>query len=275
MAVVFSRTIFLIDKGFYLWLNLNCNVCLFINAKCLFCCFVPPTRKVWSLLKFPITFLRSWEDLLVYNLPDFVEILSGFLISKTAACLNGQSLISVVVFWHVLPCQKTTTDSRDWPFRSKDQRISYRRRIYFNPRNTSKIIQQGINFVERKTTAEIRKTSFKTTMITTFDKSRWVKNLSNRQLSSTEIELLSKGMNFSTAPKRLPTKEIIANVENAVKGLEKAESVNIRAKLSLTLQTQNYHLTIWQQGKENVWKNYSPTKLLSFYQLTKEELRLF
>ena len=81
-------------------------------------------------------------------------------------------------------------------------------------------------------------------MITTFDKSRWVKNLSNRQLSSTEIELLSKGMNFSTAPKRLPTKEIIANVENAVKGLEKAESVNIRAKLSLTLQTQNYHLTI-------------------------------
>ena len=73
-----------------------------------------------------------------------------------------------------------------------------------------------------------------TTNIT--DKKKWVINMSSRQLTHVETDLLAKGLNFSITSKSLLHKDIIATIEDAVKDLEKEEAGSIRAKISLTLK---------------------------------------
>ena len=68
------------------------------------------------------------------------------------------------------------------------------------------------------------------------DKKKWVINMSSRQLTHIETNLLAKDLNFSITSKTLPNKDIIASIEDAVKDLEKEEADTIRAKVSLTLQ---------------------------------------
>ena len=67
------------------------------------------------------------------------------------------------------------------------------------------------------------------------DKKKWVINMSSRQLTHIEIDLLAKGLNFSITSKTLPNKDIIATIEDAVKDLEKEEADMIRSKVSLKL----------------------------------------
>ena len=67
------------------------------------------------------------------------------------------------------------------------------------------------------------------------DKTKWVINMSSRQFTYIETDLLSKGLNFSITSKTLSNKDIIATVEDAVKDLEKEEADTIRAKVSLTV----------------------------------------
>ena len=52
------------------------------------------------------------------------------------------------------------------------------------------------------------------------DKKKWVINMSSRQLTHIETDLLAKGLNFSITSETLPNKDI-ANIEDAVKDLEK------------------------------------------------------
>ena len=59
--------------------------------------------------------------------------------------------------------------------------------------------------------------------------------MSSRQLTHIETDLLAKGINFSIISKTLPSKDIIATIEDAVKDLEKEEADTIRAKERLTL----------------------------------------
>ena len=73
-----------------------------------------------------------------------------------------------------------------------------------------------------------------TTNIT--DKKKWVINMSSRQLTHVETDLLAKGLNFSITFKSLLHKDITATIEDAVKDLEKEEAGTIRAKISLTLK---------------------------------------
>ena len=68
------------------------------------------------------------------------------------------------------------------------------------------------------------------------DKKKWIINMSSRQLTHTETNFLTKGLNFSITSKTLPNKDIIATIEDAVKNLEKEETDTIRAKVSFTLQ---------------------------------------
>ena len=68
------------------------------------------------------------------------------------------------------------------------------------------------------------------------DKKKWVIDISSRQLTHIETDLLAKGLNFSITSKTLPNKDIIATMEDAVKDLEKEEAGKIRAKVNLTLQ---------------------------------------
>jgi len=51
----------------------------------------------------------------------------------------------------------------------------------------------------------------------TVDKSRWVLNLSSKQLDNDQISLLSKGMKFCITPRYIPSNDIIATVESSIK----------------------------------------------------------
>ena len=68
------------------------------------------------------------------------------------------------------------------------------------------------------------------------DKKKWAINMSSRQLTHIENDLLVKDLNFSVTSKTLPNKDIIATIEDAVKDL----------LLSLTLRA--------------IWKNYGSYK---------------
>ena len=68
------------------------------------------------------------------------------------------------------------------------------------------------------------------------DKKKWVINMSSRQLTHIETDLLAKGLNLSITSKALPNKDIIAVIEDVVKDLEKEEVDTICAKVGLKLQ---------------------------------------
>ena len=80
------------------------------------------------------------------------------------------------------------------------------------------------------------------------DKKKWVVNMSCRQLTHIETDLLAKSLNFSITSKTLRNKDIIATVEDAVKDLEKEKADTIHAKVSLTLQNS-------KPPKENLSKD--------------------
>ena len=62
------------------------------------------------------------------------------------------------------------------------------------------------------------------------DKKKWVINMSSRQLTHIKTDLLA------ITSKKLPNKNIIATIDDAVQDLENEEADTIRAKVSLTLQ---------------------------------------
>ena len=81
----------------------------------------------------------------------------------------------------------------------------------------------------------IRKNKVTQSAINITDKNKWPINMSSRQLTYIETNLVAKGLNFSITSKTLPNKDIMATVEDAVKDLEKEEADTIRAKVRLTL----------------------------------------
>ena len=64
------------------------------------------------------------------------------------------------------------------------------------------------------------------------DQSRWVINKSSRVLTRDEMIALQKGLNFSQRSKTLPTTDIIAGVEPALRKCENQESAE-RARVSI------------------------------------------
>ena len=62
------------------------------------------------------------------------------------------------------------------------------------------------------------------------DKKKWVINMSSRQLTHIDNDLLAQGHNFSITSQTLPNKDIIATIEDAVKDLEKEEADTIRRR---------------------------------------------
>ena len=70
----------------------------------------------------------------------------------------------------------------------------------------------------------IRKNKVRQSATNIADKKKWVINMSSRQVTHIKTYLLAKGLNFSITSKTLPNKDIIANIEDAVKGIEKEEA---------------------------------------------------
>ena len=61
-------------------------------------------------------------------------------------------------------------------------------------------------------------------------------NTSTRNLSRDEIDLIQKGLNFAITPRVVPTKEILASVEQGVRNLTEEDHNEVRLKVTGTLK---------------------------------------
>jgi hypothetical protein len=68
------------------------------------------------------------------------------------------------------------------------------------------------------------------------DKSRWVINLSTRQLNTQETQILENGLNYAITPKRIPVPKIIASIESGIYHLSEESKATIRASVVNTLK---------------------------------------
>ncbi len=68
---------------------------------------------------------------------------------------------------------------------------------------------------------------------------RWVKNLSARELTHKEKEVLTKGLIFAVTPQQVPIIELIATTESAIRknNLTETETEQLRLKVSATLSS--------------------------------------
>ncbi|XP_068716948.1 uncharacterized protein [Montipora capricornis] len=64
---------------------------------------------------------------------------------------------------------------------------------------------------------------------------KWVLNISSKPLTDTEKSALQKGMNFAIAPKKIPTAEFVAAVEDSITKLLAEEKLTVRARVSEVL----------------------------------------
>ena len=68
-------------------------------------------------------------------------------------------------------------------------------------------------------------------------KSKWVVNLSKRNLSKEETKVLEWGMKFAPAPRNIPTMEIIAQVEDALlRSCDPGEADRTRAAVASAIK---------------------------------------
>ena len=86
------------------------------------------------------------------------------------------------------------------------------------------------------------------------DKKKLVINISSRQLTHVETDLLAKGLNFSITSKTLRNKDIIATIEEAVKVLKKKTLTRFVPKVSLTLQNFKPHKDNLSKDERKVLK---------------------
>ena len=69
------------------------------------------------------------------------------------------------------------------------------------------------------------------------DPNKVVKNLSNRQLTKDEEQVLAIGLNFAMTPKTIPTEQYIAGTESTAQQLDSKRANDLRTLVSRTLQT--------------------------------------
>ena len=70
----------------------------------------------------------------------------------------------------------------------------------------------------------------------TVNRDKWVLNISSKPLNNTEMTALQKGTNFALAPKKIPTAEIVAGIEDGISGLPEDEKLVLRSQVSQVLQ---------------------------------------
>ena len=62
----------------------------------------------------------------------------------------------------------------------------------------------------------------------TLDQDRLVVNLSSQQLTETQRDVLALGLNFATAPKRVPVEDIIARTEQTARRMNEKDGQTLR-----------------------------------------------
>ena len=64
------------------------------------------------------------------------------------------------------------------------------------------------------------------------DKDKLVKNLSSRNLTEKEKDVLALGLNFAVTPRQIPTQQIIASMESTATQLNKETAQQLRHRVS-------------------------------------------
>ena len=62
-------------------------------------------------------------------------------------------------------------------------------------------------------------------------KNRWVVNLLSKELSDPQRSVLSKGLNFASAPLKIPIPRVVAATEDGLRSVEENTAANIRQKV--------------------------------------------
>ena len=68
-------------------------------------------------------------------------------------------------------------------------------------------------------------------------KEKWVKNISSKPLTDSQINLLQKGAGFAITPRDIPVEEYLTSTEEAGKYMSKAEHQALRASIVEIIQT--------------------------------------
>ena len=65
----------------------------------------------------------------------------------------------------------------------------------------------------------------------------WIKNLSNKQLTSPQRQVLEKGLNFAVTPDAIPHAEFVASVEKGLQNVKNVDKVALaRSKIAQILK---------------------------------------
>ena len=70
----------------------------------------------------------------------------------------------------------------------------------------------------------------------TVNRDKWVLDISSKPLNTTETIALQKGTNSALVPKKIPTAEIVAAVENVISGLPVEDKLVLRSQVAQVLQ---------------------------------------
>ena len=69
-------------------------------------------------------------------------------------------------------------------------------------------------------------------------KKRWVRNLSSKTLSESQVNVLQKGFKFATAPSQIPTLDFVSEVEFGLRQVEDlAQVMTARSKVTEILKS--------------------------------------
>ena len=98
-------------------------------------------------------------------------------------------------------------------------------------------IQEGLKAstiqTQQMKLTQLKQTPPKTRQNEDLNKQRWVKNLSDKNLSAAQVSVLEKGLNFAITPQHIPRLDIIASVEKGLRSIRnQAEVVLARSKIT-------------------------------------------
>ena len=68
---------------------------------------------------------------------------------------------------------------------------------------------------------------------------KWVVNLSQKTLTEDQVQVLGLCLNFATAPKEVPIKDILASVEDGLRGIPPSETDLFHGKVVSTIQKKS------------------------------------
>ena len=93
------------------------------------------------------------------------------------------------------------------------------------------------------------------------DKTRWVVNLSARQLNIQETQVLQNGLNYALSTKRIPIPKIVASIESGIHHLSEGSKATIRASVvNILKHTKELRVTNISKEQSRALRNLKKDK---------------